>query len=68
MKTKRKYQINKNYNMKKNRDKVLTQKQNNRYTQIKVLVRSFAELENRKKALKEFFSKNVSEINQNFHR
>ena len=68
MKIKRKYQLNKNYIMKKNRAKVLIQKQNNRFLKTKVLVRSFVELENRIKALKEFLSKNDSENNQNFHR
>ena len=53
MKIKTKYQTNKKYIMKKNREKILLQKQNNRSIQFRDLVVSYIELENRIKALEE---------------
>ena len=51
----------------KNRDKIL-QKQNNRYLYFEELLKSYVELENRIKALKENFSRNDSENKKKFYR
>ena len=59
-----KYQFNKNYNMKKKRDKTL-QKQNDyrnkRNTDFKDLHRSYVEIQNKSKALKKKVKINDSE-------
>ena len=55
-----KYQTNKNFYYENNRDNLL-QKYINRYKNIKVLLRSYVELENRLKALEGIFSPNDSE-------
>ena len=47
--------------MKKNRDRILLHKQNNRSIQLRDLVISYVELENRLKALEEKFKINESE-------
>ena len=65
MKLKINYQVNENY-IRKKRDKLI-QKQNNRYTICKELLRSYVELENRLKAI-ERFSTNDSGNNQIFYR
>ena len=62
MRKKIKYQIKKNYNMKKNTEQLL-QKQNNRYINYKELLRSFAELENMLKMMEDNFKINDSENN-----
>ena len=46
----------------KNREKILLQKQNNRFIQIRDIVRSYVELENRLKAMEENININDSEI------
>ena len=51
------YQSNKQNFLKKNREKILLLKQNNRSIQLKQLVRSYAKLENRLKAMEEKFQK-----------
>ena len=61
IKRKIKNQISKKYITKKNRDKKLLQKKNNRCIQIRELVRSYVELQNRLKAMEEKFKINDSE-------
>ena len=61
MQIKIKYQINKKIIMKKNREKIILQKQNNRCIQFRDLVISYVELENKLKALEEKVTKNDSE-------
>ena len=46
--------MNKKFIMKKNREKILLQKQNNRCIQFRDLVASYVELENRLKTLEEY--------------
>ena len=51
----------------KNREKILLQKQNNKSIQIRNLVVSYVELENRLKALEEIIKINDSEKYQNIY-
>ena len=54
--------------MKKKREKTLLQKQNKRCIQIRDLIRSYVELENKSEALEEKIPKNDSEINLKIHK
>ena len=68
MKIKKKYQINKKIILKKKQRKKISQKQNKRCIEIRDLIRSYAELEIKLKAMEQNFKRNDSENNKNIHK